>query len=77
MEDRRRQENKRKTSAFSLFTKTDGIAFFVIKLEVMITDQFSKCQMLTNKYCRVKLYVMGIKGSRKEDENEDDLGCGG
>ena len=54
MEDRKRQENKRKTSAFSLFTKKlgDGIAFFDIKLEVMITDRFSKCQMLTNKYCR-------------------------
>ena len=51
----------------------DGIVFFDIKLEVMITDRFSKCQMLTNKYCRVKVYVMGIKGSRKED----DLGCGG
>ena len=75
MEDRKRQENKRKTSAFKLFTKKlgDGIAFFDIKLEVMITDRFSKCQMLTNKYCRVKVYVMGIKGSRKED----DLGCGG
>ena len=53
MEDRKRQENKRKLLHSVFLQKLgDGIAFFDIKLEVMITDRFSKCQMLTNKYCR-------------------------